>query len=184
MIAEVGYSRVICIIIPTMKYFQNQNIGATLEDELDDTDTDDCENHFEDSSLDPVILTESQVSYPASSQSQVSNLACSQSQSSNLRSSQSEASNLASSQSTYVPSSLGRDSEVLEDYVDDGTVVEIQHLTVLYKLNNSEPDEFCGTTVIVMWASLLQLLCKCRRVGCGASVLPDNIRATRKGKSV
>lgn len=107
-----------------------------------------------------------------------------QSQASNLASSPSQASNLANSQSSYEPSSLGRDSDVLEDYVDDGTVVEIQHLTVFYKLNNSEPDEFCGTTVIVMWASLLQLLCKCRRVGCGASVLPDNIRATRKGKFV
>ena len=31
-----------------MKYVQNQNIGVTLENEYDDTNTDECEEQYED----------------------------------------------------------------------------------------------------------------------------------------
>ena len=47
--------------------------------------------------------------------------------------------------------------------------------------DGDELDEFSGTMALVMWANLLQLLCVCRRVGCGAQVLPDNMKPTRKG---
>ena len=118
-----------------MKYFQNQNIGVTLENEYDDTNTDECEEQYEDqySGLDysphsytaiPDTLTQSQVSNAASSQSQTSDMPSSQSQTSYLPSSQ--------SQSSYVPSSLGRDSEVLEDYIADGTVIEIYIQPYIY----------------------------------------------------
>ena len=44
---------------------------------------------------------------------------------------------------------------------------------------------FIGTPqfsiVLVMWTCLLQLLSKCQRDGCGAGVLPDNMRTVKNG---
>ena len=38
-----------------------------------------------------------------------------------------------------------------------------------------------GTVVMVMWCSLVQLLSKCTRTGCGAAVLPSNMEARKNG---
>ena len=48
--------------------------------------------------------------------------------------------------------------------------------------NFKESEDLSGATVLVMWTSLLQLLCKCRKPGCAAAVLPDNIRPVRNGE--
>ena len=36
--------------------------------------------------------------------------------------------------------------------------------------------------VMVMWCSLIQLLSKCKKDGCAAPVLPDNMTARRNGE--
>ena len=104
-------------------FSQNPNIGDTLEDECDDTDTDECDNKYEasyfDSSLQswpPDNLHGSQVSNAASSQSQPFDIPSSQSRTSDLQSAQ--------SQSSFAPSSLDKDSETIEDNIDDGTIGE------------------------------------------------------------
>ena len=42
--------------------------------------------------------------------------------------------------------------------------------------------DFSGAAIIVMWSCLLQLLTKCRREGCGAAVIPDNMVPQRNGE--
>ena len=87
------------------------------------------------------------------------------------------------SQSSYIPSSQSsksKDSDMLEDSVIDGN---IDGSTVPTSDKNlSESEDFSGAAVLVMWTSLLQLLSKCRRQGCGAAVLSDNMRTVRNGK--
>ena len=39
-----------------------------------------------------------------------------------------------------------------------------------------------GAVVMVMWCSLIQLLSKCKKDGCAAPVLPDNMTARRNGE--
>ena len=43
-------------------------------------------------------------------------------------------------------------------------------------------ENFSGAIVLVMWSCLIELLSKCRKSGCSANVLPDNMVATRNGK--
>jgi hypothetical protein len=69
---------------------------------------------------------------------------------------------------------------MLEDSVIDGNVQS--NISVDIDDDIPESEDFSETTVLVMWTSLLQLLCKCRKSGCGAQVLPDNMRPVRNGK--
>ena len=39
-----------------------------------------------------------------------------------------------------------------------------------------------GAVVMVMWCFLIQLLSKCKKDGCAAPVLPDNMTARRNGE--
>ena len=83
----------------------------------------------------------------------------------------------------YLPSSgslEGKDSEEMDDSITDG-IYSVNNSVLSWETYFAEPDEFSGTMVLVMWTSLLQLLCKCRREGCGAAVLPDNMKPIKKG---
>ena len=73
----------------------------------------------------------------------------------------------SSQSSCYLPSSESskcQDSETLDDSVVD------------------ESGGLSGAIVLVMWTSLLQLLYKCRKPGCAAAVLPDNMKPVRNGQ--
>ena len=88
------------------------------------------------------------------------------------------------SQSSFVPSSessKSEDSEMLEESFIDGDI-HVIYTTAFLKFNVAESEDFTNATVLVMWTCLLQLLCKCQRQGCGAPVLPDNMKPIRNGK--
>ena len=90
---------------------------------------------------------------------------------------------VASQSSSYIPSSQSTEnscSETLEDSFIDGNAFEAMILIFFYIII-LESEDFSQATVIVMWVSLLELLCKCTHPGCGASVLPDNMRPVRNG---
>ena len=88
----------------------------------------------------------------------------------------------SSQSSCYVPSSGSskcQDSETLDDSIADGKAELSQHI-----INPcfQESEDLSGAIVLVMWTSLLQLLCKCRKPGCAAAVLPDNMKPVRNGQ--
>ena len=86
------------------------------------------------------------------------------------------------SQSSYIPSSQSskcEDSEVFDDSVIDGD--HNKEKNKYYILLFLETEDLSGAIVLVMWLNLLQLLTKCRKPGCGAAVLPDNINPVRNG---
>ena len=60
-------------------------------------------------------------------------------------------------------------------------VISAQDHHIIFKFELVESNEFSGALILVMWSNLLLLLAKCQKPGCGAAVLPDNMKVIRNG---
>ena len=71
-------------------------------------------------------------------------------------------------------------SDLLDESDAEGRIT-IKHEYVNIK-DVTGGENFSGAIVLVMWSCLIELLSKCRKSGCSANILPDNMVATRNGK--
>ena len=86
------------------------------------------------------------------------------------------------SQGSSYQESQPSSSDILDESTDEGRITIKHEYAEMKDIKGGEI--FSGAIVLVMWSCLIELLSKCRRSGCSANVLPDNMIATRNGKYV